>query len=130
MGKVPIHIRHIRRMSAIVSWMSDVAVAQELGSRMAELRRRKNLTQAALAEAAGVSKRTVERLEKGQTGTQLTAFLRICRVLDLLDRFEDLVPKPLASPIEQLKQQGKVRKRARAAKPAPPNQAWTWGDEP
>ena len=97
---------------------------------MAELRRRKNLTQAALAEAAGVSKRTVERLEKGQTGTQLTAFLRICRVLDLLDRFEDLVPKPLASPIEQLKQQGKVRKRARAAKPAPPNPAWTWGDEP
>jgi transcriptional regulator with XRE-family HTH domain len=130
MSKVPIHIRHIRRMSAIVSWMSDVAVAQELGSRMAELRRRKNLTQAALAEAAGVSKRTVERLEKGQTGTQLTAFLRICRVLDLLDRFEDLVPKPLASPIEQLKQQGKVRKRARAAKPAPPNPAWTWGDEP
>lgn len=117
-------------MNKIVSWMSDVAVAQELGSRMAEMRLRKNLTQAALAEAAGVSKRTVERLEKGQTGTQLTAFLRICRVLDLLDRFEDLVPKPLASPIEQLKHRGKVRKRASGVKPEASNPAWTWGDEP
>jgi transcriptional regulator with XRE-family HTH domain len=117
-------------MNKIVSWMSDVAVAQELGSRLAELRLRRNLTQATLAEAAGVSKRTVERLEKGETGTQLTAFLRICRVLDLLDRFEELVPKPLASPIEQLKRQGKVRKRASGPKPEAPNPEWTWGDEP
>jgi transcriptional regulator with XRE-family HTH domain len=117
-------------MDKIVSWMSDMAVTQELGSRLAELRLRRNLTQATLAEAAGVSKRTVERLEKGETGTQLTAFLRICRVLDLLDRFEELVPKPLASPIEQLKRQGKVRKRASGAKPEAPNPEWTWGDEP
>jgi transcriptional regulator with XRE-family HTH domain len=113
----------------IVVWMSDVAVLQELGSRIATLRLQKNLTQATLAEEAGVSKRTVERMEKGETGMQFVAFMRICRVLGLLDRFEELVPKPLPSPIEQLKRQGKQRKRASGDKPDEPTSTWTWGDE-
>jgi transcriptional regulator with XRE-family HTH domain len=46
---------------------SDVALLQELGQRIARLRLERNLTQPQLAEQAGISKRTLERLESGGT---------------------------------------------------------------
>lgn len=45
---------------------TDEAVLRELGRRLAQVRLGKNLTQAQLAAKAGVSKRTVERLEVGE----------------------------------------------------------------
>ncbi len=44
---------------------SDEAVLREIGARMARRRLDFQLTQADLAEQAGVSKRTVERIEAG-----------------------------------------------------------------
>ncbi len=96
---------------------------------MASARLGRNLTQAALAEQAGVSKRTVERLESGAVATQLSGFLRVCRVLGLMEQVENLVPEAVASPMEQLKRQGAKRQRAsgkKAAAGAP--KKWTWGD--
>jgi DNA-binding XRE family transcriptional regulator len=49
----------------ISAQLTDEAVLHELGGRLAGLRIEHNLTQAALAEQAGVSKRTIERLESG-----------------------------------------------------------------
>lgn len=46
----------------ITAHLTDESVLGELGARLASARLRRNLTQAALAEQAGVSKRTVERL--------------------------------------------------------------------
>ena len=86
--------------------LTDEAVLKELGGRLAGARIGQNLTQAALAEQAGVSKRTVERLESGAVATQLSSFLRVCRVLGLMERFESLVPEAAASPMAQLKRQG------------------------
>ena len=40
--------------------LSDEAILREVGGRLAAARLARNLTQAALADAAGVSKRTVE----------------------------------------------------------------------
>lgn len=109
--------------------LSSEAVLAELGTRLAAVRVERGLTQAALAEQAGVSKRTVERLESGEVGTHLSGFVRVCRALELLDRFELLVPAPVASPMAQLKLQGRQRRRAspaknstKAAKP------WAWGE--
>lgn len=89
----------------------------------------RNLTQAALAAQAGVAKRTVERLESGEVATQLSGFVRVCRALGLVERFDSLVPEALPSPIAQLKLQGRKRKRAsgkKAAAAAPGK--WTWGE--
>ena len=47
--------------------MTDAAVLQELGARLHRRRIDANLTQAQLAEEAGVSKRTVERIEAGRS---------------------------------------------------------------
>lgn len=113
---------------------TDDAVLVEIGQRLTQARLASNLTQAQLAEQAGVSKRTVERLEAGAVATQLSGFIRVCRVLKLLDHFEALVPESTPSPIAELKLRGKQRQRASGGKgksPAPKASAkkWQWGDE-
>lgn len=114
----------------IESHLTDYAVLQELGLRLAAARLARNLTQAALAEEAGVSKSTVERLESGQVATHLSGFLRVCRALGLVDRFDTLVPSPEPGPVAQLKLQGKTRKRASRKGGAAPSgkKKWTWGE--
>jgi len=110
--------------------LADGVVLRELGERLMRIRLERNLTQAVLAEQSGVSKRTVERLEAGEVATQLSGFLRVCRVLGLLERFDALVPEPLPSPMAQLKLQGRKRQRASGKKSgATPTKKWTWGDE-
>jgi predicted transcriptional regulator len=97
---------------------------------MAKARLELNLTQAQLAEQAGVSKRTVERLESGDVAVQLSGFIRVCRVLDLIERFEVLVPEPLPSPVEQMKLRGRSRQRASAPRTAKSSdEKWKWKDE-
>lgn len=111
--------------------LSDEAILGELGSRLAAARLARNLTQAALADEASVSKRTVERLESGEVAARLSGLVRVCRALDLVDRFDALVPSPTVSPVEQLKLAGRRRKRASGRRvPAKKRtRKWTWGDE-
>ena len=116
----------------ISSDISDRASIQELGRRLARHRLNKNLTQAALAARAGVSLPTVQRIEQGNS-SQVSNLVRILRALKLLDNLEVLVPEPAASPIQQARMRGKLRRRAsspagRGRQEPPP--AWTWGDEP
>ena len=114
----------------IAKQASDEAILSELGGRLARVRLEQNLTQAQLAEQAGVSKRTVERLESGSVATQLSGFIRVCRVLDLVERFDLLVPEPVPSPVEQLKLRGRKRQRASARRKAKSSsKKWQWGDE-
>jgi len=113
----------------ITNQLPDEALLKELGHRLTAARLAQNLTQAALAERAGVAKRTVERLESGAVATQLSGFLRVCRALELIDGLETLVPEAAASPIAQLKLERNQRKRASKATPAKVSKSkWTWGD--
>jgi transcriptional regulator with XRE-family HTH domain len=112
----------------ITSQLTDESILRELGGRLAHARLERNLTQAALAEQAGVGKRTVERLESGEVATQLSGFLRVCRALGILERLETLIPEPAPSPMALLKLQGRKRRRASARKAAKPKpKKWTWG---
>ena len=114
----------------ITAQLTDESTLKELGARLAAARLGRNLTQAALAEQSGVSKRTVERLESGAVATQLSGFLRVCRVLGLAEGFETLIPEPAVTPMEQLKRQSRKRQRASGRKAAAPKpKKWTWGDE-
>jgi len=110
--------------------LSDGAVLGEIGRRLEAIRLARNQTQAQLATQAGVSKRTIERLESGAVAVQLSGFVRVCRALDLLDRLDTFVPEPLASPIALLKLRGRSRRRASGkSAPGPAPKAWTWGDQ-
>ncbi|HVR35539.1 MAG TPA: helix-turn-helix domain-containing protein [Methylomirabilota bacterium] len=113
----------------ITAQLTDESVLEELGGRLAGARLGRNLTQAALADQAGVSKRTVERLEAGAVATQLSGFLRVCRTLGLLERFESLIPEAAVSPMAQLKQAGRKRQRATGKKAAAAKpKKWAWGE--
>jgi transcriptional regulator with XRE-family HTH domain len=110
----------------------DDLVLRELGERLARTRLEKNLSQAGLAQEAGVSKRTVERIEAGEA-VKSNSLIRVLRGLGLLEALDRLVPEPLPSPVERLRLQGRRRQRAgtrRSACEAPAGKPWRWGDEP
>ena len=114
----------------ITGQVTDEAILREMGGRLARLRLGRNLTQAGLATEAGVSKRTVERMESGEVATQLSGFLRVCRALGLIEKFDALVPGPVIGPMDQLKLRGKERRRAstRSMTSRVREKPWTWGD--
>lgn len=110
-------------------YSTNEAVLTELGNRLARLRLDRNLTQIQLANEAGISKNTVQRLESGAVAAQLSALLRVCRVLGLMENFDSLIPEPAPSPIAQLKLQGRKRRRATGRKAAAGvSKKWSWGD--
>jgi len=115
----------------ITGQVTDEAILHELGGRLARLRLERNLTQAALAAEAGVSKRTVERMEAGAVATHLSGVLRVCRALGLIERFDALVPEPVIGPMDQLKLRGKERRRAstRGQGTRVKERTWKWRDE-
>lgn len=105
------------------------AIIAELGARIAHRRIALGLSQAEMAEQAGVGKRTVERVEAGEDA-QLTTLIRMLRILELTDRLDLLVPEAKMTPIEMLKQQQKpARQRAVSKQNAKAKKPWKWGDE-
>jgi transcriptional regulator with XRE-family HTH domain len=124
-------MHHIWCVMKITKQATDEAILSELGGRLAKARLERNLTQAQLAAQAGVSKNTVQRLESGSVATQLSGFIRVCRGLEVIERFDLLVPEPIPSPVEQLKLQGRKRQRASTRRQEKPSsKQWQWGDEP
>jgi transcriptional regulator with XRE-family HTH domain len=114
-----------------VDSLSDDAILRELGHRLARHRIAHELTQAALASQAGIAKRTVERIEAGES-SQVVSLIRVLRVLGLLEGLGQLVPDQDQRPMALLKARGKERRRAspRPRGATPTARPWTWGDEP
>ena len=114
----------------ITGLLTDDAVLAELGARIAGRRVELQLTQAAVAEQAGIAKRTLERMEAGQT-SQLATLVRVLRVLDAASGLDSLIPESGPGPMDLLKRKGKVRQRAsgqRAAKAS--GKSWSWDEKP
>lgn len=113
--------------------LSDQTILVELGRRLAQRRIARSLSQAALAAESGVAKRTVERVEAGES-VQLVTLVRLCRVLDLMDGLDQWLPETGPSPMALLKenQAGKGRQRASSHRAVPVikpgGKPWTWGD--
>ena len=117
----------------ITDLMTDASLHAELGKRLTAARLQRNLTQGELATEAGVSKRTIERVENGTANVTLAAFLRIARVLQLLERLDVLIDEPGPAPMDLLARRGRTRQRAgkrRTADTADTTGPWTWGDTP
>lgn len=115
---------------AIQAEMNDDAVLEELGNRLQRRRLDLRLTQAVIAEQAGVGKRTVERLENGAS-VQLVSLVRVFRVLGLMDALDDLLPQGGPRPMDLLRLQGKQRQRASSPRhDRDPEKPWQWDDNP
>jgi transcriptional regulator with XRE-family HTH domain len=112
--------------------LSDSAVLEELGERLARTRLERNLSQERVANEAGVSKATIERLEAGEP-VRSTSLIRVLRSLGRLEALDQLLPEPLPSPLERVRLQGRQRRRAgysRGGQKAEEKGPWRWGDEP
>jgi transcriptional regulator with XRE-family HTH domain len=113
--------------------LTDAAILQEIGARLERRRIDADLTQLELAQEAGVSKRTVERIESGAS-TDFLMLVRVLRALKLVDGLEALVADLPQSPIVLLKH--KRRERRRVGHPRrkagqiehPPTKPWKWGE--
>ena len=114
----------------ISTLLTDEAVLAELGERLAARRIDLQLTQAELAEQAGIAKRTLERMEAGYS-SQLTSLVRVLRVLDVLPGLENLMTDTGPRPMDLLQRGGKPRQRAsgKRGKKAT-GKAWQWDDTP
>jgi len=64
---------------------------RRVGQSVALARRRRQLSQEALAERIGASVNTVRRMEGGHPGTALQHFARALQVFGELDKFEKLM---------------------------------------
>jgi len=113
----------------ITPQLTDVAILTEIGERIAHRRIEAGWTQHALASAAGLGKRTVERLEAGGA-TELVSFIKALRALELLGNLDVLLPRSELSPMALVELRGRERKRVRPRKStaAETRTPWQWGE--
>ncbi len=113
----------------ISNHLTDAALLAEIGERITRRRIELELSQAKLAEQAGLAKRTVERIEAGGS-TQTVSMIRVFRILGLLPGLDDLIPDAAPRPIDLLKRKGKARQRASSRRSGqPPDKPWFWNDD-
>ncbi len=94
----------------IMNHSSPAAISEDLGERLKQARLNEDLTQAKVAELAGVTRKAVLNAEKGKV--QLEVFVAIMQALNLTDQLNMFLPKQDISPIQLSKLQGKKRQRA------------------
>lgn len=98
-------------MPAIVATSRTPDVLREVGGRLRALRLQQNRRVKDLAADAGVSPRTIDRLEAGRSiGT--ANLVRVMRGLGRLQAFEAFVPVPEVSPYDVERLRGRIRQRA------------------
>jgi transcriptional regulator with XRE-family HTH domain len=108
--------------------LTDDTILAELGARLASRRLDLQMTQAEVAEQAGVAKRTLERIEAGHSA-QLGTLVRVLRVLDAMPGLDGLLPEAGPGPMALLKGKGKPRQRAsRKRREESARGPWTWDD--
>lgn len=113
----------------IASTMPETTALAELGERAQQYRVGMNLTQAELANNAGVSQRTIERLEAGHS-VQLEKLVRILRALRLSANLDQLIPEANVRPIQLAGSKTEVRQRSYKRRgTAPKKPGWVWGDK-
>jgi len=95
--------------------MTNSAILLTLGQRLKEYRLRRDLQQSELAAHAGVNISTIARMEKGQN-VMMDSYIRVMRVLEMLDNLDEFIPEPPRSPILMRKLQGKKRYRVKRLK--------------
>jgi putative transcriptional regulator len=86
------------------------AIAAELGERLKQARLNTDMTQAEVAEQAGVSRKAVLNAEKGKA--QLETLVAIMMALQLTEQLDNFLPIQEVSPIQLAKLQGRKRQRA------------------
>lgn len=84
----------------------------DVGTEIAGWRKLRGLTQAQLADRAGVDRKTVLRLEKGDGGVSMENLLRVLRALGILDELPRALD-PYESDVGRLRSDEQLPRRVR-----------------
>lgn len=117
-----------RRRVARPAGDAAVEEAARVGKRLGEIRLSRNVTQQALAEEAGVSTRTLTRLESG-SGASFDTIVRVMKALDLEVSLFRMLPDPRVQPKTMIEQPDGLRRRASAVRSQSAAAGWTWDDD-
>ena len=95
--------------------LSDVQIQKKIGEKIKATRLKQNITQDSLADAASISRSSVQKVESGEIKS-FDTFLRILRMLGMLDELHHLCEEEQLSPSEyyDLVNSAKKEKRKRA----------------
>ncbi len=107
--------------------LTSKAIESDLCKKLEGVRLLKNISQEKLAEAAGVSRRTISRMENGQ-GVSLDTFIRVMLALNLKDHLTGLLPNSDIRPIERVSKK-RERKNASSPRTAKKSEKWEWDSE-
>ena len=103
------HLQAEKRMTTTRLQIPE-QIQADLGQRLQALRLGREMSQAELADSAGISLRTVSALENGEGSTLLT-LIRVLKALDALSSLDALAPRPTVRPMAMLNTDG-ARQRA------------------
>jgi len=106
----------MRRKEAEFASPAAKAVAQRLGQSIRLARLARNLTQADFAERARIGRRTLTRIELGDSSVSFTGWLSALESASLLPQL-DRVADPSADALGQAQRSSEIRKRARRPHP-------------
>jgi transcriptional regulator with XRE-family HTH domain len=114
---------------------STTQIEADLGQRLRRRRVALGLNQTEVAERAGLARRTVSSVERGE-GASMATFVALLRALGALDQLQQILPDPGPSPIALTEgRAGRVKERKNPYKarkkrsPETAGEPWKWGDE-
>ena len=96
-----------------------------LCERLRDIRLSRNMTQQQIAQEAGVSLRTIGRMENGE-GVSLNTFIRVLAALGIHQNLETLLPDHTVRPMERIALSGSERKRASGKRSEQEQTGWSW----
>ena len=94
---------------------TDKSIIMELGKRIRHKRIQKRYTQAELAERAGISMYTLQKMEQGLS-YNVSTLIQVLRALNELDQLEHILPPVEISPLDLLGSDDKISRRVRKPK--------------
>jgi len=107
----------------IQSLTPESQILEELGRRLARVRKQRRLKQSVLAEEAGIGVATLRRIEAGHD-SQMESWLKILKALGMIASIDALLPENFDSPMTEALS-GRKRRRTRDKADTQPR----WGDQ-
>lgn len=101
----------------------ELAVLEELGRRLRNVREQRRMSRDDLALQAGIGSATLERMEAGSPG-QMTSWIRVLMILNMEAGLDGLLPENYTSPLQEVK--GRRKRPGAASKRIGKKR---WGDE-
>jgi len=91
---------------------TDEETLRELGSRLRSYRLQQNLGMTDVARRAGLNRNTIVNAEAGRN-PRLGTLVRLLRVYGRLEALDSFLPQPTISPLQLVRDKGRLRRRAR-----------------